>query len=157
MDRDQEPDQHLPSSPTKPLRICKQPSPVKLSRSQPPSDSDNIKQSKHSSRQRYPPRTSSLLRGNESGASGKCRRREKSHGHHKKDHSSIDRSMPPNPAYNNIPDPPVGDSIAHSTVPSLKERYLSGSTEIIGDFMPVNADMVVPSREAEHQPDFSCA
>jgi len=150
MDRGQRLDQDPPSSPTKPLRIRKQPSPVRVSRSQQPSDGDSNRPPRHSSHQHYPPRTSSLLGENDSGVSGKGKSRERIHGRQKGDNSSTGRSMPSNTAYNSISDPPIGDFTERSTVSSLKERYLSGSTEITGDFVPVNADMAFSSREAEH-------
>jgi len=151
MDRGEGHDQDPPSSPTRPLCIRKQPSPVRLSRPQHRIEGDSVKPPKNSSRQRYPPRTSSLLRDNDSGVSRKCKRGESIHGRQKSDNSPTSKSLPSNPVHNSISDPSFGDSTAHSTVSSLKERYLSGSTDIIGDFIPVNADMAFLSRKAEHR------
>jgi hypothetical protein len=153
MDIDQDPDRSLPSSPPKPLRIRKQPSPVRVSRPRHPSK-DN-KTPKHSSNPSYPPRTSSLRRDNDTAAAGDVNCREKIHSRQRGKHSSTGRPTQSSVASTSIFGPSIGGSAARSTVSSYKERYLSGSTDIIGDFVPVSADMALPTRKAEHQTGFS--
>jgi hypothetical protein len=153
MDIDQDPDRSLPSSPPKPLRIRKQPSPAQVLRPQHPSK-DN-KAPKHSNNPSYPPRTSSLRKDNDTAAAGNANYRKKIHSRQRGKHSSTGRPTPSSASSTSISGPSIGDSAARSTVSSYKERYLSSSTDIIGDFVPVNADMALPTRKAEHQTGFS--
>ncbi len=154
METGQGPSQDPPSSPTRPLRIRKHLSPLRLPRPQQVSE-DGKKARKHSSNQRHPPRTSSLLRDKNADASGKVTNRERAHGGQKRSNSWTGQSAPSNAACTSTSDPFMDKSTAQSAVSSFKERYLSGSTEILGDFVPVNIDMALPSRRTE-QHTVSC-
>lgn len=153
MDGDQGSGLNPASSPTPPLRIRKQPIPVRVSRRQ--SLNNRNKSLKHSSNPSYPPRTSSILRDTNTSSKANCH--EKIYSRRRKINASSSRSATSNAVCTSISDPSIGNSTARSTVPSYKERYLSGSTEIIGDFVPVNAEMALPSREAEQHTHFSNA
>lgn len=134
------------SSPTKPLCIRKQPSQVCVARSQQHLNNNN-NPSKISSDRSYPPRTSSLRRYNDPDGSDRANRREKSHSRESSDNSSAVRSALSKAEGTSIFDTSIAGSpsVARSTVSSYKEHYFSGSSEIIGNFVPLDpADMAFP-------------
>jgi len=142
----------LPSSPPRPLRIRKKPSPARVARSQ--QQLNNSKPSKPSNNPSYPPRTSSLRRNNDEDASGRAHRGEKSHRRQKSGHSSTVRSTLSRTEYPSIFDASTGGSpsTARSTVSSYKEHYLSGSSEIMGNFVPLEStDMAIQLPKAENR------
>jgi hypothetical protein len=146
-----------PSSPTKPLRIRKQPSQIHVARSQ---QQLNNNSSKHSSNPSFPPRTSPLRRYNDPDASGRTNCQEKTHTRQKSDNTSTLRSTVSQRENISISDNSFGQSpsTARSTVSSYKEHYLSGSSEIIGNFVPLDsANMVIPPPKAESNGAFPSA
>jgi hypothetical protein len=137
-----------PSSPTKPLRICKEPRQVRVARSQ----QLNNNLSKHSNSPSHPPRTSSLRRYNDLNTSCRANCREKTHHRQKSDNSPVIRSALSRREFTNFSDTPIGHSrsTTRSTISSYKEHYLSGSSEIIGNFVLLDsANMVTPPPKAE--------
>jgi hypothetical protein len=143
-----------PSSPPRPLRIRKQPNHTCAARSQ---QQPNNKPSNPSSNPSYPPRTSSLRRYNNPDASNSTKRGEKNHRRQKSDNSSTVRSTLSRTECTSIFDTSIGGSpsTARSTVSNYKQYYLSGSSEIIGNFVPLEStDMAFPLPEAEHNRSF---
>jgi hypothetical protein len=145
MDINHGPGRVPPSSATQPLRIHKQHSPLRTSQSQ-HLNNDNYQPKSISTN--YPPRTSSLLRDNDRNASSRANPREKSHGRQNSNNSSIGRLTQSSAACTSISDPLIRGS--RSVPRSPISSYHSGSSEIIGNFIPVDTvNMNLPSVE-EH-------
>jgi hypothetical protein len=149
MDINQGPGQVPSSSPTQPLRIRKQHSPLRIARSQHPSS--DTSQPKPSSTH-YPPRTSSLRRDNDRDASSRTSSHQESYGRQKSNNSSTGRSTQSSAANTSISDPLIRGS--QSAPRSPVSSYHSGSSEIIGNFIPVDTvNMALPPLE-EHLTGF---
>lgn len=152
MDINQGTGQLPPSSPPRLLRIRKQPSPVRVACSQ--QQLNNSKPSKPSNNPSYPPRTSSLRGNNDVDASDRAHRGEKSHRRQKSGHSSTVRSTLSRTGCPSIFDTSIGgsSSTVRSTISSYKEHYLSGSSEITGNFVPLtSADMAIQLPKADNR------
>lgn len=150
IDMDQERGRLPRSSPTKPLRLRNQPSPDRIARNQHLND-DNYQPKPSDTR--YPPRTTSLHRGNDQDAFSRAHSREKNHGRQKSNNSSTGMSTLSSAAYTSISDPSARGS--KSTAPSPVSSYHSGSTEIIGNFVPVDtAHMALSPLEEERHTGF---
>jgi hypothetical protein len=157
MDINQDPDRAPFSSPapTKPLRIRKQSSPSRVTRSQ--HFRDSKKTSRHPKDTSYPPRTSSLRKYSDRDISGMDNRREKSHVCKNSSNSSPVRSTQSSSACASIFDTSISrsQSPTRSTISSYKELYLSDSAEIIGNFVPVNtSSMALPLVTANDHASF---
>lgn len=150
IDMDQERGRLPRSSPTKPLRLRNQPSPDRIARNQHLND-DNYQPKPSDTR--YPPRTTSLHRGNDQDAFSRAHSREKNHGRQKSNNSSTGMSTLSSAAYTSISDPSARGS--KPTAPSPVSSYHSGSTEIIGNFVPVDtAHMALSPLEEERHTGF---
>jgi hypothetical protein len=150
MDIDQERSQIPRSSPTKPSRLRNQHSPDRIAQNQHLND-ENYRPKPSDTR--YPPRTTSLHRDNEQDAFSRAYPRKKNHGRQKSNNSSTGRSTLSSAAYTSISDPSVRGS--KSTAPSPVSSFHSGSTEIIGNFIPVdNANMALSPLEEERYTGF---
>jgi hypothetical protein len=150
MDIDQERSRLPHSSPTKPLRLRNQPSPDRIARSQHLNDDNHQPKPRDT---RYPPRTTSLRKGNDQDAFSRAYPRKKNHGRQKSNNSSTGRSTLSSAAYTSISDPSVRGS--KSTAPSPVSSYHSGSTEIIGNFVPVDTvNMTLSPLEEERHTGF---
>ncbi len=150
MDIDQERGRLSRSSPTKPLRFRNHLSPDRIARNQHLNE-DNYQPK--TSDTRYPPRITSFHRGNDQDAFRRAHSRKKNHGRQKSNNSSTGKSTLSSAAYTSIYDPSVHSS--KSTAPSPMSSYHSGSTEIIGNFVPVDtAHMALSPLEEERHSGF---